>query len=107
MSKNTVKPLTLTSFNVAGLAAGYQPINALGLDGPCFTLSLTNNSNVAVTFSFDGATAHDYLLPNTSKTLYAPISFLGSFSGWRKGLVVSVAGAAGVGRVYLTGYYQD
>ena len=107
MSKNTVKPLTLTSFNAAALVAGYQPINALGLDGPCFTLSLTNNSNVAVTFSFDGAIAHDYLLANSSKTLYAPTSFLGTFSGWRKGLVVYVSGAAGIGRIYLTGYYQD
>jgi hypothetical protein len=107
MSKNLVKPLVLRSFNAAGLAAGYQPINALGLDGPCFTLSLTNSSNVAVTFSFDGVNPHDYLLPNSSKTLYAPISFLGDFSGWRKGLVVSVAGAAGAGLIYLTGYYQN
>jgi len=107
MSKNLVKPLVLRTFNAAALVAGFLPINALGLDGPCFTLTLTNSSNVAVTFSFDGVNAHDYLLPNSSKTLYAPMSFLGEFSGWRKGLVVSVSGAAGAGLIYLTGYYQD
>lgn len=106
MSNKLIKPLVLTTFNSTGLTGSFKVVNTNGLDGPCFMLRIVNKSTVPVTISFDGTLEHDYVLSNDTLNLVAPYDPNG-LRTWRKGLKVYVKGAAGVGLIYLTGYYID
>jgi hypothetical protein len=106
--KSNVLAIPLTSFASASLSGTYQAINAGGLPQACFLLKLVSSSSTAVTVSYDGATAHDFILPNTTYEVNAqsnsqPNNWIANF---QKGLTVYVAGTAGTGAIALIGYYQ-
>ncbi len=108
MSGRSIRAITRAGFNTAGLGLPYLPLNINGISNSCFLLRLVNDSNVGITISYDGAVAHDYI--RAGSTLDLPGSYglqdNGSIGGWRKGTVVYISGAAaGVGFIYLTGYY--
>lgn len=106
--KNIVLAIPMTSINSNTVGAAYQAINPNGLPFACFDLKIVNNATTDVFVSYDGVTDHDYV-PFTSgfqiptQTNAQPQNMVALF---RKGLKVYVKGTAGVGFIYLVGYYQ-
>jgi hypothetical protein len=105
---SVVKAINLSSFNAAGLVAGYNVINT-GLSHSCFKLRIINASNVAVGISYDGINTNDFVLSLSSATLdfqnnAGPSCYMAQMS---KGTKIYLIGAAGVGMIYLAGYYQN
>lgn len=107
--KNIIKAIPLTTFNAAGLLVTYLPINPNGLDEPCIILRISNNSNIAVTISYDGITDHDYLLSNDLLQIEAQTNSLPKpkVCVFAKGTVIYVKSTgAGLGNISLSGYFQ-
>lgn len=107
--KNKVLPIPLTSIDSATFTGAYQLLSgAGGVTNPCIMLHIANNANVSVTISYDGVNDHDFLLANSQRELNfqsnANAQNLAASLG--KGTKVYVKGAAGMGSVYLSGFYQ-
>ena len=111
--QNRVKFIPLTSFNGASLTANYQAINSNGLSEACFLIRIVNDCTTDITISYDGITDHDHLAGTAAsiprETLQIPFPQNSASSGLvliPKGTVVYVKGTAGIGVIYLAGYYQ-
>lgn len=112
--KNRVQAVSLSSFNAASLSGTYQAINSTGLSNACVILKIVNENSTGITISYDGINDHEYL-PGTAAAIPRETLLLdfsgGSHSGsemkFAKGTVVYVKGTAGVGTIYLSGYYHD
>lgn len=109
--KNTLKPIAMIAVNSAGLggAGVYSLLTAAtGLEVACVMIRIVNASNTLMTVSFDGVTGHDVIAANTPLQLYAQPN--GQPNGYSclfgRGQLIYIAGAAGVGFIYLTGYFQ-
>ncbi len=107
--KNKVLPIPLSSVDSAAFAGAYLLLSgAGGVTNPCIMLHIANNSNVPVTISYDGVNDHDFLLPNSDRELNFQSN--ANSQNWAaslaQGTKVYVKGAAGVGLVYLSGFYQ-
>ena len=106
--KNKVLPIPLSSIDSATFTGAYQLLSAAaGTAQNAIMLHIANNSNVSITISYDGVGDHDFLLANTDRELNfqsnsAPSSYVAMLA---KGTKVYVKGAAGVGSVYLSGWY--
>lgn len=112
MAKSFVKAIPITFFNSAGLTGNLQAINPTGLDHNCFLLKILNGSNTTILISYDGTNDHDVIEPNEmlEVNLQSNSSPNGYVCQFRKGTIVYVetpGGGAGVGIIYLMGYYQE
>ncbi len=110
MAKSFVNAIPFDSVNTNTFGAGFVPVNINGLDQACFLIRIVNASNVIVTISYDGVVAHDVVLPNETiqLNLQANSSPNGFIAYLRKGTIVYVdAVNAGVGFIFLAGYYQE
>ena len=110
MPKDYIQAIPLTRFNTAGLAAGYLPINPAGVPEACSFIKIHNDSNVDVTVSFDGITDHIYLPQGYEE--WVPTQWVARPPNYvsllKNGTIVYVAGpAAGIGFIYLSGFYQN
>ena len=105
---STVKAVSLSSFDTAGLAAGYAVVNATGLSHSCFKIRFINHSNVNVTVSYDGVNAHDIIAAgaNVSLDFQNNAGPSGYVAMMPKGTKIFVSGGAGNGLFYVGGYYQ-
>jgi len=107
--KNSIKAIPLSSIDSATFTGAYQLLSgAAGITNACFMLRITNNSTVPVTVSYDGVNDHDFVLNATTlvvppSTISQPNNFLANFAQGQK---VYVKSGAGVGLVYLAGYFQ-
>ncbi len=107
--KNKVLPIPLSSADSAAFAGAYVLLSgAAGITNPCIMLHIANNSNVSVTISYDGVNDHDFLLANSDRELNFQSNanaqnWGASLAQWTK---IYVKGAAGIGSVYLSGFYQ-
>ena len=108
--QDKIKAIPMVTFNTATLAGAYLPINHLGLPHACSTITVMNESNVDLAVSYDGITQHDILF-NGDRLGYMPSQILSQPTNnkcfWPKGTKIYVSSAAGVGNVYLTGFYQS
>ena len=107
--KNKVLPIPLTSIDSATFTGAYQLLaGAGGITNPCIMLHIANNSNVSVTISYDGVHDHDFLLADSQRELNFQTN--ANSQNWAaslaQGTQVYVKGAAGMGSVYLSGFYQ-
>jgi hypothetical protein len=107
---STVKAISLTSFDTGGLLAGYNLVNAGGLSHACFKLRITNASTIDLGISFDGVSTVDYMPSDSVFTLdlqnmAGPSGYVCNMAKGTKLYVI--APAAGVGSIYLAGYYQN
>jgi len=107
--KNSVSLILLTSIDSATIAViNYTAINPTGLGAPCFLIRIINNSNEDITVSFDGINDNEFV-PKTSyiaintQTNAAPNNYVSKFS---QGTKIYVRGTAGIGLIYLAGYYS-
>lgn len=110
MSKSFVKAIVATEANANLFGTGLVPINVNGLSHACFLIRIINNSNATVFISYDGINAADVIPPNNTlqldfQTNSSPNGFVANL---KKGTIVYAdAALAGVGTVYLVGYYQE
>jgi len=107
MAQNSVKPLLLASFNSAGMTGNYQVANGLGFAHAPFLVRIINASNAAVTVSFNGVDDHDFIPANSVLVLPTqsesqPKAQVALFP---KNTKVFLKGAAGVGIIYVAGYF--
>lgn len=112
MAKDAIKAIELTSFNSAGANATYQVINSNGLDEACTQIIIVNDSNIDILISLDGSTDHIFMPANVQFSLPVqsnnqPQNRRQMFPKGMKFYVESVSGAAGVGLIYLSGFYSD
>ena len=108
MPSDIVKAITMSSFNSATLNGAYQVLSA-ELPEACFLVRFINDSDVPVTISYDGISAHDFLLANSAFTLNLQANNRpgNNKSLLKKGTKVYIKGAlAGTGYIFLAGYYQ-
>lgn len=107
--QNKVLPIALSSIDSATFTGAYQLLSpAAGLAEACIMLHIVNNANVSITISYNGTTDHDFLLAATDRELNfqtngQPQNYAATLA---KGTKIYVKGAAGVGLVYLSGFYQ-
>jgi|SRR6185369_433756 len=108
--KNYVFPVPIDNFDVADInPALLLPINAGGFPHPLILLRIVNQSNIAVFLSWDGVTGHDVVAANSSVeyNFQSNSQPNNSLANVKQGQVIYVtAPAAGVGDVWLVGFYQ-
>lgn len=110
MSKNYIVPIEMQSIDASTVAAGaFTAIKASGVEGACSFIRITNASNTDIIISFNGVDDHEYIPSNKSISTYfqvskSPASFESKMS---KKTVIYARGAAGVGYVYVSGYYNE
>lgn len=108
--KNIIKPIPRSSRDSATFNDTLQLLSsASGIPGPCVILRIVNASNTLIGVSYDGVTVHDTVPANDKmqlefQTNASPSNYVASLA---KGTPIYVIGAAaGVGLVFLSGYYQ-
>ena len=108
MAINRVKALILRSFDSASLTGAYQAIYAPGTEAACFFLRIVNHSNTSITISYDGVNANEFLLPTSDLEIASQTNSIpaGKIALFPVGTKVYVTGSAGVGLIYVSGYYQ-
>lgn len=109
MAKNVVKAIQLSSIDSATFTGSYQAINSSGISNACFALAIINNSNVDITMSLDGVTDHDFIPDNSTRAISSQQDAIpnNNVALFKKGQVIYVKGAAGIGSVYVAGYYVE
>jgi hypothetical protein len=109
MPINRIEAITLGTFDSANLTANFQPIYAGGLPHSLAYLRIINKSNVDIIISYDGITNNDYIVAGDTLTLPAqlisqPKSQVAQLPAGSL-LSIKQATAAGVGIIYVSGYY--
>lgn len=109
-----IHPIALSSINASALNANYQALNGSGLEEPCLFIRICNASTSDVTISFDGTNDHEFLagtvatIPRESLVYYPGENNVNNIPLlFHKGQIIYLKGAAGVGSIYLSGYYQS
>lgn len=98
-------PNPLSSINSASFTGSYQLLGTT-LPNACRIIKLTNNSNVAVTISWDGVTDHEILPAGSFVLLDASANKENSgICEISQGTQFLVKGSAGTGSVYLSSYF--
>lgn len=110
-NKNSVKAVTLSTFDSSTLQVNtYLPINATGFSHSCFLIVITNASNTAVIISddTDNDEGQGFIPANTTLQLNFQTNAMPntSYANIAKGVVLFAKGTAGIGNVYLSGWYQ-
>jgi hypothetical protein len=110
MPKNIVKAIPLGTFDAANLTAAYQPIYPGGLPHAISLLHIVNRSNVDFLLSYDGATDNDYI--SVDGDYFLPFQMNSQPHNQvmqvPAGALLSVKWvlAAGIGTIYISGYYN-
>jgi len=109
MAKDFVKAIEMQSIDTSTIGAGaWSAVNAAGTEGACFFIRITNDSNTDVSISYDGIDYHEFIASGDSiEVNFQANASPGNFvSLLRKGTVFYARGTAGVGLVYVSGYYN-
>ena len=107
MAQNSVKALELSIIDSVVIDTTYQSLNSAGFAHPIFFLRIINDSNEAVTISYDGVNDNDYIPANSVLEVPAqanaqPNARYALFNAYTQ---VYVKGDSGTGVVVMTGYY--
>jgi len=109
--KNSVMPIEAIGIDAATLGgAVYLPINDPGLSRVCNLVRINNKSSVDIYISWDGVTLHDYIpLGESLSYQFFNTRDVGMYTpGIKKGQIFyALADAAGIGFIYVSGYYQE
>lgn len=109
MAQNSYLAIPLTGYDSSLFPGGYVAINPNGLPNACSTLKIINDSNENIKVSYDGINDHDFVASDTTfefptQINAQPNNYVALFS---KGTIVYVTlPAAGVGLIYLSGYFS-
>lgn len=107
MAQNTVKALVLSAFDSASLTQDYQLMNGGGFAESPFMIFITNDSDEAITISFNGVDDNEYVKAGETKPIPAQSNSQpnANVALWSKYTLVFVRGLAGTGTIALSGYY--
>ena len=107
-TQNYVKVIPLTSRNSNTVGAVYLAINTAGLPEACSAIRISNMSDEDVLISFDGVIDHEFI--ESGAVIQLPFqsnsSPKGEVAQLHKGTKVYIKGTAGIGYIYLSGYYS-
>ena len=109
MPKDRIQPLELASINSGTIAAAtFKPINT-GFDGPVSIIRIYNAASEAAIVSYDGTTDNDFLAAGdviqvNLQTNNRPANEVALLP---KNGKVYVRGTAGIGFIYLSGWYNS
>jgi len=108
--KNAIYPLVLTSVDATAIAIDtWTYFDAEGIEGSCFLLRITNDSDADVFISYNGDDRHEFIAAGDTidmnfQTNSSPSGHVSKVAKWTR---LSVQGtAAQAGDVYLSGYYN-
>ncbi len=109
MELNSVQTITLSSFDSASITGAYQPLNGIGTEDDVKILRVVNDSDKAVTISYDGFNDADIILPATGETFEFQTNSrsVPEAQGTlyvRKGQIIYGKGTAGIGTIHIGGY---
>lgn len=101
-----IKAMGAGTFNSASLIAGFQLVGYIPERLVIF--KIVNESTVGVGISYDGVVLHDVVKTGTTMeinliTSSEPSNAAGFLA---KGTPIYMNGTAGVGNIYIVGYYQ-
>jgi len=109
--KNSIIPLVISIVDVTEItAATWTAFDTDGLEGACFFLRITNDSDTDVIISYDGITGHEYVPKGkTIEVNFQTNSSPGNYvAKVKKGTVLYAQGTAGQsGYIYLAGYFHE
>ena len=108
--RNWVVPLVLTSVDTVGIAINTWSDFATGIEGSCFMVRISNDSDTDVFISFNGGDDRHEFIPagdTISVNFQSNASPPSNIAKLRFGTQLSVQGVAGTGLVYLAGYYNE
>ncbi len=102
---NRVVPLACTSVDAATLNPAVF-IALKTLESPALYLKIINNSNTAVAISYDGITAHDYLISHDTLELNLQTNSIprAKQANMAKNTTVYLQGEPGAGLIACTAY---
>lgn len=109
MPTDSVKAGILSTFSSAAVTASYQPINppnGIQQNNVCF-LRIINDSNAAITISYDGINDHEYIPANKEANLGMETNSIPNSKKaiFNRFTIVYVRGTAGTGTIALAVYY--
>ena len=109
MAKDIIVPIEMQSVNTAGIGAGAFIEIGNPLEGALSFIRITNASNTDVIISYDGIHDHEYVEDGGRIETYFQINATPEnyVSKSKAGTVLWIRGTAGVGLVYVSGYYND
>jgi len=108
MRSNRITPMELQFVDVSTIIAeAYTSLSAI--EGALCFIRITNDSNTDVFISFDGVDDNIYVkagdaVPRYFQSNSAPTN---NVSKLKKNTIPRVRGAAGVGYVYISGWYNE
>ena len=110
MATDFIVPIEMQSVDTATIGAGAFIAIGNPLEGALSFIRITNTSNTAVIISYDGVKDHEYIAASGSKIeTYFQINATPDnyVSKLKKGTILYICGTAGVGLVYVSGYYNE
>ena len=110
MPSNKIQAIELAGFDSADLTANFQTIYPGGLPHSLSLLRIANKSNVDVVISYDGIQDNEYVSAGETFMLYAqsiqpPKNQVSQIAAGGL-LSIKQATAAGVGDIFVSGYYN-
>jgi len=109
MAKDYIVPIELQNIDAAAIGAGAFSGIGNPLEGACSFIRITNDSNTDVIISYDGINDHEYIPATKTMSTYFQINSVPASkkSLLRKGTIVYIRGTAGIGYIFLSGYYNE
>ena len=108
MPSNNAKTIPLITYSSASVTASFVPMNAApGIPHACGMIYVSNDSDEAITISFDGTNASEYIRENSDKRIpFKDVSLQNNQVGLlQQGTQIYVKGTAGTGTIAVSGYY--
>ena len=108
MAKDIIVPIEIQSIDTAGIGAGAYSEIGNPLEGALAFIRITNTSNTDVYISYDGVNDHEFIPATNRISSYFQVnsSPTNHVSKLRKETMLYIRGVAGVGLVYVSGYYN-
>ena len=109
MAKDIIVPIEMQTVNTAGIGAGAFITVGNPLEGALSFIRITNVSNTNVIISYDGIHDHEYVVSGDRVETYFQINATPEnyVSKLKAGTVLWIRGTAGIGLVYVSGYYNE
>jgi len=109
MAKDFIVPIEMQSIDASTIGAGAYLAVGDPLEGALSSIRITNASNTPVIISFDGITDHIYIRATDSYNEYFQIGSTpnNNVAKLKRYTTVYIRGTAGVGLVYVSGYYNE
>lgn len=106
--KDYIQAITALVIDSSALTGGYDLFDSAGLPEACSIIRVVNASDTAVGVSYDAVDTHEFLPAGASLQLNLQANSRPNnhVTCLAKGTKVSLKGVAGVGNIYLIGYYQ-